>query len=104
MSDLFDIAENPDISRRDLRAACLAWLMSQEAMGLATQVPTRITNYRADIAAFWSEAGRNPEDMGPSRILHPTQTMVIEYHPYNYWDGSLYFGASIQSLYDLGRR
>jgi len=34
----------------------------------------------------------------------PPQTMVIEYHPYNYWDGSLYFGASIQSLYNLGQR
>lgn len=34
----------------------------------------------------------------------PPQTMVIEYHPLNYWDGSLYFGASIQSLYNLGQR
>jgi hypothetical protein len=34
----------------------------------------------------------------------PPQTMVIEYHPLNYWDGSLYFGASIQSLFDLGQR
>jgi len=34
----------------------------------------------------------------------PPQTMVIEYHPLNYWDGSIYFGASIQSLYELGRR
>jgi hypothetical protein len=34
----------------------------------------------------------------------PPQTMVVEYHPLNYWDGSLYFGASIQSLYELGQR
>jgi hypothetical protein len=34
----------------------------------------------------------------------PPQTMVIEYHPLNYWDGSIYFGASIQSLYALGQR
>jgi hypothetical protein len=33
----------------------------------------------------------------------PPQTMVIEYHPLNYWDGSFYFGASIQSLFDLGQ-
>jgi len=33
----------------------------------------------------------------------PPQTMVIEYHPLNYWDGTLYFGASIQSLYELGK-
>jgi len=34
----------------------------------------------------------------------PPQKMVIEYHPFNYWDGSLYFGASIQSLANLGKR
>jgi hypothetical protein len=34
----------------------------------------------------------------------PPQTMVIDYHPLNYWDGSLYFGASMQSLYALGQR
>ncbi len=34
----------------------------------------------------------------------PPQTMVVEYHPLNYWDGSLYFGASIQSLSELGGR
>jgi hypothetical protein len=34
----------------------------------------------------------------------PPQTMVIEYHPLNYWDGSPYFGASIQSLHNLGKR
>jgi hypothetical protein len=34
----------------------------------------------------------------------PPQTMVIEYHPFNYWDGSTYFGASIQSLRNLGKR
>lgn len=33
----------------------------------------------------------------------PPQTMVIEYHPLNYWDGSIYFGASIQSLFNLGQ-
>ena len=34
----------------------------------------------------------------------PPQKMVIEYHPLNYWDGSFYFGASIQSLATLGER
>lgn len=34
----------------------------------------------------------------------PPQPMVIDYHPLNYWDGSLYFGASIQSLFELGQR
>jgi len=34
----------------------------------------------------------------------PPQTMVVEYHPLNFWDGGTYFGASIQSLYNLGHR
>jgi hypothetical protein len=33
----------------------------------------------------------------------PPQTMVIEYHPLNYGDGSIYFGASLQSLFNLGQ-
>ncbi len=34
----------------------------------------------------------------------PPQKAVINFHPLNYWDGSDYFGASIQSLYELGKR
>ena len=37
-------------------------------------------------------------------VFVPPQTMVIEYHPLNFWDGAMYFGASIQSLYNLGKR
>ena len=34
----------------------------------------------------------------------PPAKMVVEYHPMNYWDGSDYYGASIQSLYLLGKK
>ena len=35
----------------------------------------------------------------------PPQKMVVQFHPMNYWDGdSDYFGASIQSLYELGKQ
>lgn len=37
-------------------------------------------------------------------MFQPPTRMVIEYHPMNYWDGSSYFGASLQSLFDLGRK
>lgn len=40
--------------------------------------------------------------IGYNAAFVPPQPMVIEYHPLNYWDGSLYFGASIQSLFELG--
>ena len=34
----------------------------------------------------------------------PPQKMVVEYHPLNYWDGTNYHGASLQSFYDLGKK
>jgi hypothetical protein len=34
----------------------------------------------------------------------PPQKVVVDFHPLNYWDGSDYYGASIQSLYELGQR
>jgi hypothetical protein len=34
----------------------------------------------------------------------PPQRMVIDFHPMNYWDRTYYSGASIQSLYELGKR
>ncbi len=35
----------------------------------------------------------------------PPQKVVVQYHPMNYWDrDSDYFGASIQSLYELGKK
>jgi len=34
----------------------------------------------------------------------PPQRMVIDYHPMNYWDRTYYFGASMQSLYNLGKK
>ncbi len=34
----------------------------------------------------------------------PPQKAVIEFHPMSYFDRSDYFGASIQSLYELGKR
>ena len=34
----------------------------------------------------------------------PPQRAVVEYHPFNYLDWTDYFGASIQSLYELGKK
>lgn len=34
----------------------------------------------------------------------PPSRAVIDFHPMNYWDRTYYSGASIQSLYELGRR
>jgi hypothetical protein len=34
----------------------------------------------------------------------PPEKMVVEFDPNNYWDGSDYYGASAQSLYELGKQ
>jgi len=37
-------------------------------------------------------------------VFPPPQLMVVDYHPMNYWDRTHYNGASIQSLYNLGKK
>ena len=37
-------------------------------------------------------------------IFIPPQLAVIDYHPMNYWDHGIYYGASIQSMYELGKK
>jgi len=63
-----------------LQRAVMKWLLEQDPpSGMATEVSTRISRYRADIAAFWSETKNNPRRKhGPKRILKPTRTMIIE--------------------------
>ncbi len=34
----------------------------------------------------------------------PPQLAVVDYHPMNYWDGTNYVGASLQSVYELGKK
>jgi hypothetical protein len=34
----------------------------------------------------------------------PPMLMVVDFHPLNYWDGSSYHGASLQSLANLGKK
>jgi hypothetical protein len=65
-------------TRRLLRRAALAWLVSEEADGLAPQVPTRISRFRADAAGVWCEAIANPAPVGPRQVLSPSKTVVVE--------------------------
>ncbi|MCH2185526.1 hypothetical protein MK280_06600 [Myxococcota bacterium] len=34
----------------------------------------------------------------------PPELAVVDFHPFNYWDKTDYVGASLQSLYELGKR
>lgn len=37
-------------------------------------------------------------------IFPPPQRAVIDFHPMNYWDRTHYIGASVQSMYELGKK
>jgi hypothetical protein len=37
-------------------------------------------------------------------LFPPPQRMVIDFHPMNFWDSTDYFGASLQSMYELGKK
>ncbi len=57
----------------------LRWLQENDPpAGIATGVSTRITKYRADIAAFWNHKVRNSHHDGPARILKPHRSLIVE--------------------------
>jgi hypothetical protein len=60
----------PPMKLFDIRQALTGWLLQQTPTGIGLSVPTRISRYQADIAAFWSI----PID----KLLTPQQTMIIE--------------------------
>ena len=66
--------------RLALRRGVLKWLLEREdpPTGFGLDVITRIARFRADIAAFWSRAARNPQDEGPVQLLQPCRTTIIQ--------------------------
>jgi hypothetical protein len=56
---------------RDLKQAALAWAATLKPSALAIGVPTRISRFKADVAAVWSAPGKK-------RLLHPVKTLIIE--------------------------
>ena len=67
--------------RRLLQRAVLAHLHGEEPpTGAALDVPTRISRFKADVGAFWSRPVRNSAELGPSRILEPKKTMLVQCH------------------------
>lgn len=60
----------PPLKPFELKQAILGWLMALAPSGVGTQVPTRISKYQVDIAAFWSA----PE----KQLLRPEKTMIVE--------------------------
>ncbi|MBN1865376.1 MAG: hypothetical protein JW808_10780 [Victivallales bacterium] len=55
----------------DLKRAVLAWLLPQSPSGVGLRVPTRVSRFRADMAAFWSLPAKK-------RLLQPVRTLIVE--------------------------
>jgi hypothetical protein len=66
--------EAEEFQERDIRRAVMAWLAKFIPYSVGVMVPTRISKYRASIAASWSKAvskkGR--------KTLYPYKTAIIE--------------------------
>ncbi|HJO92021.1 MAG TPA: hypothetical protein QF753_01365 [Victivallales bacterium] len=69
-----DNFEYDDISAKDIRRAVIGWLMEQEPSGTGLMVPTRISRFRADAAAFWSK----PIRKNGKNILYPVKSVIVE--------------------------
>ena len=63
--------EESMLKPREMKRAILAWLIPQKPSGMALNVPTRVSKYCADIAAFWSSPAKK-------RLLAPTKTLIVE--------------------------
>ncbi|MCP4180822.1 MAG: hypothetical protein GY756_23930 [bacterium] len=66
--------EYDDISAKDIRRAVVGWLVEQEPSGTGLMVPTRISRFRADAAAFWSK----PIRKNGKNILYPVRSVIVE--------------------------
>lgn len=60
-----------DLKPLQMKRAILAWLVPQKPSAVALTVPTRVSKYCADVAAFWSSPGKK-------RLMHPDKTLIVE--------------------------
>ena len=67
--------------RLALQRAVLAWLeRTDPPTGCCMNVVTRVSRLRADTAAFWSQPVRNRHEEGPTQILSPVRTAIVQCH------------------------
>jgi len=56
---------------QDMKRAILGWLLTQKPSGIGLKVPTRVSKYCADVAAFWSSPGKK-------HLMQPQKTFIVE--------------------------
>ena len=61
-------------SFKDMRRATVGWLLPEAPSGIGLMVPTRVSRFQADVAAFWSKLVRRQEH----KILYPVKTVIVE--------------------------
>lgn len=55
----------------NMKRAILGWLLTQKPSGIGIHVPTRVSKYCADVAAFWSSPAKK-------RLMQPKKTVIVE--------------------------
>lgn len=56
---------------QNMRRAVLGWILTKKPSGVGVSVPTRVSKFCADIAAFWSSPGKK-------RLMQPDKTLIVE--------------------------
>ena len=62
------------LSSKDIRRAVLGWIHNRKPTGAGILVPTRISRFLADVAAFWSA----PISINGKKYLAPVKTVIVE--------------------------
>ncbi len=71
VATIVDQQEMPKLKPRAMKRAILAWLIPQTPSGMALNVPTRVSKYCSDVAAFWSSPSKK-------RLMTPAKTLIVE--------------------------
>jgi len=66
--------DTEEFQERDIRRAVMAWLAKFTPYSVGVMVPTRISKYRAGVAASWSRAVSKKG----KKTLYPYKTVIIE--------------------------
>lgn len=62
---------NKLLKPHNMKRAILGWLLPQKPSGVGVHVPSRVSKYCADVAAFWSAPAKK-------RLMQPNKTVIIE--------------------------
>jgi len=62
---------NSPFRPQNMKRAVLGWIIGEKPSGVGVSVPTRVSKFCADVAAFWSSPAKK-------RLMQPDKTVIIE--------------------------